>query len=1037
MANKSYIKTDNNTAGEIKKGWVKTDNGSKSLTAGWVKTGANDYKQIFPPEEYYTVTIDCTVLDAVTFKTSVYPNTSSTSKVATYYVPASATWSDITPTSFSKTNYNISFYTRATTLTSSTTIAAMAGDTPSNSIQISAVAAPVTTTVMVHINGTGITEYMPTTYLTSTNAAYYIYDVPFNEPISAILPDPTEHPPTRTNYIFKWWGLSSDAEQGIDISQQVGLSMLEIFSVFTPVTITVKIHRDGGTISNVYQGYNYEYYSSYIQYSDVPFDEVFSTLLPSYTKANYNFQYWSTTQNGSSGAITTSNSVGTSNLDIYPICTKVTITVKIYKDGGTFSNVYTGYSYSNQTNYIQYSNVPFDELISTLIPTYSKSNYNFDHWSTSSNDSTGALNLNSAVGTGNLNIYPITSIITVQVTLYTHGATFSSPNSNYSYSTGGSGDSQHITYYDVPYNTSLSLLFPSSITKVDYNFEHWSYIDGGAAIANINGNVGTSNLTVHAVWSVIQVEVCIYENEGTLNGLKTGYSRQYYTNSGDGYWKYIVPCTSKISVVIPSSNPTVPPNNSNGWSPYFWRWGLTRTTLTAIDGDQTVGYYSYSHVDIYPVFRPRVDVEKNGATFDFRVTDDYLDNGWYAEYRAIKGNQLSTVLPTSNPTKSGYKFIEWRDSQNSNGAVYGSTIIGWDYMVVYPYFLEVFRVTIGKASYQDEITWYQGSCYVSSNSMEAYYDCTSENIFYHISPAGTPTRYGYTFSRWKDSDGNTVVDGNSGTQLTKSTYISPVWTANYWTATMSYHSKLSGTKPSNLYIQKGQTYSTARSSLTSSSYTTGLPSLTVDSDHTTGYWPTSGYWFKDSIGNTITNSSTPTANRTITASPNIAQHFSYSSSVVNSKTRVSWGTAIKGQAYYIAFKKYNNVWYIARGTLTSSITYMQFANSNEDEVILMVLDRQPSFSSTSNVLAWSNNGYANGVVASNGTGTYFKDRGSTNKITFCYNSSSSVLGTAYFDDTYCYINFNSNAGNYGSYISNANVYVQFSSGISYLKSLLI
>jgi hypothetical protein len=63
------------------------------------------------------------------------------------------------------------------------------------------------------------------------------------------------------------------------------------------------------------------------------------------------------------------------------------------------------------------------------------------------------------------------------------------------------------------------------MTKPDYNFEHWSYVDGGAAIDNVNSNVGTSDLTVHAVWSVIQVEVRIYENEGTLNGLKTGYNR--------------------------------------------------------------------------------------------------------------------------------------------------------------------------------------------------------------------------------------------------------------------------------------------------------------------------------------------------------------------------------------------------------------------------------------------------------------------------------------------------------------------------------
>ena len=770
MANKSYIKINNNTSGEIKKGWVKTDNGSKSLAAGWIKTGTNEYKQIFPPEEYYTVTIDCTILDSVTFKTSVYPNTSSTNKVATYRVPASATWGDIAPISYSKANHYISFYTRATTLTSSTTIAAMAEDTSSKDITVT------------------------------------------------VLADP----------------------------------------------------------------------------------------------------------------------------------------------------------------------------------------------------------------------------ISVQVTLYIHGAAFSGVNDNYTYTTGGSGDSQYITYYNIPYNVSLSSLLPSSMTKPEYNFEHWSYVDGGAAIANVNSEVGTSDLTVHAVWSVIQVEVCIYENEGTLNGLKTGYNRQYFTNNGDGYWKYIIPCTSKISVVIPSSNPTVPPNHSNGWSPYFWRWGLTRTTLTAIDENETVGYYSYNRVDIYPVFRPRVDVNKDGSTFDFTVTDDYLDNGSYAEYRAIKGDQLSSVLPSSDPIKSGYRFKGWRNAQDSNNMVYGNTIIGWDYMDLYPYFLEIFRVTIGKASYQDNISWYTGGgCYVSSNSMEAYYDCTSDNVFYNISPSRTPSRYGYTFSHWKDSDGNTVVDGASNSsQLTKSTYISPVWTANYWTATMSYHNKLSGTKPTNLYIQKGQTYGTARSSLASSSYTTGLPSLTVDSNHTTGYWPTSGYYFKDSIGNIITGPSTPTADRTVTAQPNIAQHFNYSASIVNGKRRISWGTEIEGQAYYIAFKRYSGTWYISTGTVTSSATYMQFNNSSDDEIILMILDRQPSFSSTSNVLTWDNSGYANGVIVSNGTGTYFKDYGNNNRITFCYSSSSSVLGTARFDGTYCYINFNSNAGSYGHYYSNTNVYVQFSSSVNYLRSIL-
>lgn len=959
MANKSYIKISNNAASEIKKGWVKTNNGVKSLAAGWVKTGSNEVKQIYPPEDWYTVTIDCSNLDSVTFSNTYKVSTSG--QTATYYVPASATWGQIKPTG-SKTNYTISWmkqYEITMDLSSNETFGSIAnGDT---SFTILPIVEPVKTYVYVHKNGGTISSNtMPSANLVETTNDYYKYYVDFNKKINTVLPSSN---PTKTNYNFKGWGTSEYATEAnkITTTDTVGTSTLHLYPIFEIIKVTLTIYAHGGTLSNWPSAANNQYnctsYSSgenlYYTLTNVPCTETYDNLLPATkTKSGYNFSQWSYTNNGS--AITSfPASIGTSNVTLHCVWYEQTVDIRIYKDGGSFSNINTSYGRYESSEYLDYYGVPLSTTISSILPTSTKTDYYLSYWYDGNDD------------------------------------TISTSNS----------------------------------------------------VATLSSSSGVSYREIHPAWIVNTVRVRIYKVSGvTYSNVNTNYSYSNYSS----YYQYYLPYNIQLSTIIPTVTGTGAQT-------------LRRWTTSSTDNYSAVNLNQYgrdlSSINLYPQLKVKVEINKSGSTFSYNDSNvnsiDIENFSSYKRYWLSTGTALSTVLPTGTPTYSGKRFIRWYDGQQSASMLSGqvqkatvtsSTTVGTAYMDIYPEMLSTFRVKISRTILQEEWNWDTSASgtYYGSTSYLAQYDVTVVDTWNTIRPTwgshSGPYRYGYNFSKWTDSNGNTITDNS---HFSAATTVSAQWTANYWTITMQYttHTGIYSMTPSYLYVEKDQSLSTARTTLNDDSYSTGLPTVTLT--HDTQFWPISHSWYcPQSMNRNTTGSAVPSSNWSLISSIVTASNYSGRAYNSGGKTYVSWGTAVTDQKYYIAFKKANGIWFMAKGTLSSSKTTMNFANSNYQELIVIVCDRQPTMTDTANYLAYSKSSYANGVVHTNGTGTRFGDLKGAN--TLHYSGSSTPIGYFFFFDNGVGVAFDENhaySNSNGTYQNGGHFTIQFSGDVNDLKCL--
>ena len=444
--------------------------------------------------------------------------------------------------------------------------------------------------------------------------------------------------PTRTGYTFMGW---SDTDGGSSISFPYYPGVTEditLFALWTANSYVVTFHPMGGD-----------------DVSDLTFETGGSLDAPADpSRAGYFFSGWSATDNGA--AITFPYSPGvTEDITLYALWSAGTHIVR-FEDGG---------------NVLSTGSFETDGTVDEPTPP-TRTGYTFMGWS----DTDGGTSIT----------FPYAPDVVEDITLF---ALWSADSHNVNFESFGevvSTDS---------FVTDGVVSEPAPLSRTGYSFMGWSDTDGGSQIyfPYVPGVV--NGITLYALWSADSHNV-IFESFGNT----FGYALFYTDGSVD--------------------EPTPP--SLTGYT--FLGWSATNggsaVTFPYFPGvAEGITLYALWSVDSYTV-----TFNSNGGS-DV-PSDSFITDGSVAE-------------PTP-PTRAGYTFLGWSASD-------GGFLIGFPYS---PWVTEDITLYALWSVDSHTVTFNSnGGSYVFSGSFE-----TDGSIF----EPTAPTRTGYTFMGWSDTDGGTAVD---------------------------------------------------------------------------------------------------------------------------------------------------------------------------------------------------------------------------------------------------------------------------------------
>lgn len=218
------------------------------------------------------------------------------------------------------------------------------------------------------------------------------------------------------------------------------------------------------------------------------------------------------------------------------------------------------------------------------------------------------------------------------VTLY---AVWQAETYRVSYNANGGSGAPSAQTANVTSNIAISTTKP---TRTYYDFLGWSTTAGGKAEYQPGDTyTGRSNITLYAVWSV-----------------------QYYTitfnaNGGSNAPTAIKKAKTVASVVIPTTKPI-----RSGFIFRGWAESASATKAEYIVGDN---YTKRSNVTLYAVWEASAPVPD-------LVEVIYDANGGSGAPASTSGTTGSIVLTDKTPTRDGYKFLGWAESETATVAKY-------------------------------------------------------------------------------------------------------------------------------------------------------------------------------------------------------------------------------------------------------------------------------------------------------------------------------------------------------------------------------
>ena len=313
-------------------------------------------------------------------------------------------------------------------------------------------------------------------------------------------------------------------------------------------------------------------------------------------------------------------------------------------------------------------NKEYNTLISSLLPVENptRTGYTFDKWVYANGDEIGA----DDILTQNVELKALWTVNTYSVTLnYDNGE----PNG---------------TIEDKEYNTLISSLLPvENPTKTGYTFAKWVYANGSDIGAN---DKLTQNVELKAEWTANTYTLTLDLNGGTIAGENT------------------------VTVTYGEQIPTLPTPNKFGNN--FAGWKLNGQDFNV----EAVWTYTEGKTIVASYILKQYNLTLN---YDNGEQNDVLENKDF-------GTLIKDLLPSENPTKTGYTFAKWVYASNNSEVGNNDTLNG--------------NIEI-KADWNANL--YDLTLDVGDGEIDG--ETTIKVVYGQVPEIPTPTKEGHNFAGWK------------------------------------------------------------------------------------------------------------------------------------------------------------------------------------------------------------------------------------------------------------------------------------------------
>ena len=292
--------------------------------------------------------------------------------------------------------------------------------------------------------------------------------------------------PTREGHKLVGWATNQDGSGLITDANKMGASPMTLYAVWEKVEYTITLNANGGTDGNTTS-------------IKVPFEDKIKDALDKLqdadkpTRDGYTFVGWSRNPDGTD-KITGNETMGSSPIELYAVWEKVEYTITLDANDGV-----AGTKTSIKVAFDESIKARLDSLTGNELPT--RTGYKLIGWSTTRDKSD--LITDNKMGANPITVYAIWEKEEYTITLNANG-----------------GKDGNTTSIKVPFDDkiidSLNLLTGDALpTKEGHKLIGWATNQDGSGLITDANKMGTSPMTLYAVWKKVEYTINLDANGGT------------------------------------------------------------------------------------------------------------------------------------------------------------------------------------------------------------------------------------------------------------------------------------------------------------------------------------------------------------------------------------------------------------------------------------------------------------------------------------------------------------------------------------------
>ncbi len=421
---------------------------------------------------------------------------------------------------------------------------------------------------------------------------------------------------SRTNYAFAGWATTNDATSATlaDGTSYTATENVTLYAVWKTIDYTVTFNANDGSANPATGTQTFTAGTAQVL-------KTAATL--GFSKTNYTFAGWATTNDATSAAYADGASfTATENVTLYAVWKIIDYTVTFNANDGSESPATATQAFTAGTA---------QALKTAASLNFSKTNYTFAGWATSSDASSAAYTDGASyIATENVTLYAVWTAITYTVTFNANDGS-ANPATATQVFTAGSAQAL---------KTAASLGF----SRANYTFAGWATTNDAtsATLADEASYTATENVTLYAVWTAITYTVTFNANDGSAN---PATATQVFTAGSAQALK------TAAALVFSKANYT------------FAGWATSNSATSAAYADGA-SYTATENVTLYAVWTAIT------YTVTFNANDGSANPATGTQTFTAGTAQALTTASNLGFSRSGYSFAGWAATNDATSAAY-------------------------------------------------------------------------------------------------------------------------------------------------------------------------------------------------------------------------------------------------------------------------------------------------------------------------------------------------------------------------------